>query len=492
MLQSLAFQFKRCRLLLLPVLLLLVMTLPHLDQGDFRRDTRRYAAIGLHMWTDGTLLHAYLNPETPYFDKCPMVLWIYGLCLKLFGVHLAVARAPSIAAALGVLCLSILAARRLGSRAEALVSGLVLALTIEFTRRTREISLDFWQLLFIMAAAYAVITAARLDRRRLLLIAGIFIGLALLCKPLFALVMVPLFALWLRWLGRGHWWRWVVFGTLPMALLVAVPWHLYMWHEYGPAFTDQYFFEEVVHRAMGAQAPRPPQYYLLVLVETYWPWALAVGYAVYARWRKPLPARRPARDLLLIGGASGLYLLLLLSLFTSKQINFALPLYPMLSWVAAAGLCRLPWAALRRSYQRGFAELAPVSLLLLLLLSLAPIQFHKPPSQDYLAVFRWLDQQAIPLRQLAHDFEDPDELCYFYLKRGHWLPSYNFASTHLPDAARPTYVLKRFYNSGPPSDQYVAFQSGEFAVLVPHPGTSAGAGPAPQTAAQTRDGPPLR
>src|SRR5215471_19532633 len=90
------------KLCLLPDIWLLAVTVPHLEQGDFRRDTGRYAAVGLYMWTDGSLLQPHLNPETPYFAKPPLGLWIHGLFLKIFGVHLTVARIPSILAALGV------------------------------------------------------------------------------------------------------------------------------------------------------------------------------------------------------------------------------------------------------------------------------------------------------------------------------------------------------------------------------------------------------
>ena len=124
----------------------------------------------------------------------------------------------------------------------------------------------------------------------------------------------------------------------------------------------------------------------------------------------------------------------------------------MLSWVAVAGLCRLPWTALRRWYQRGFAGLAPAILLLLLLLSLAPIRFQKPPGRDWQTLFHWLEKQAIPPRQLAHDFVDNDEVCYFYLKHGFWLPRFNSASTRSGNVAGPTYVLRQFGISPPPSD----------------------------------------
>src|SRR5262245_36161569 len=122
------------RLIWLPCLLLLCVTLPHLGQGDFRKDTGRYAAVGLYMWSGGDFLAPHLSPDQPYFNKPPLALWIHGLVLKIFGISVEAARVPSVAAALGVVALSVLTVRRLASRPEALVSGLVLALTYEFFR----------------------------------------------------------------------------------------------------------------------------------------------------------------------------------------------------------------------------------------------------------------------------------------------------------------------------------------------------------------------
>ena len=263
---------NRLKSVLLPCLVLLAVTLPHLEQGDFRRDTGRYAAVGLHMWTDGPFLVPYLNPQTPYFNKPPLGLWIHGAFLKTFGVRLTVARVPSVLAALGVVCLSVLTAMHIGSRAEAVVSGCVLALTYEFFRRTREISLDFWQLFFVMWAAYLVVTGAKSARRWPVVVAGLPLGLALLCKPFVALGVIPILALWLSILGRARWIALLATAALPLALLVAAPWHFYMWRLFGDAFLKQYLFHEVVQRAQGkleSVQTGPWYYYAAAIAKSY-------------------------------------------------------------------------------------------------------------------------------------------------------------------------------------------------------------------------------
>ena len=50
-------------------LLLLAVTLPRLWEGDFRRDSGRYAAVGMYMWQEGNLLAPQIGPGIPYFNK---------------------------------------------------------------------------------------------------------------------------------------------------------------------------------------------------------------------------------------------------------------------------------------------------------------------------------------------------------------------------------------------------------------------------------------
>jgi hypothetical protein len=292
------------------------------------------------------------------------------------------------------------------------------------------------------------------------------IGLALLCKPLVGLATLPLFGIWLWVLRRGGWWPWLALGTLPVALVVAMPWHLYMWHEFGRRFTNQYLIEEVVNRAKGMLAPNPPYYYLLALAKSYWPWALAVGYALYIRFGRSAAPRSTDRDLVILGGTWTLYTLILLSVFKGKQVNFALPLYPMLSWIAAAGICRVPWPRLRVWYARGLPGLATASVLLLVTLSLAPIRFQKPPDKDWLALFSWLDQQGIAPTQMAAKDLEYDDICYFYVKRGTWLPRIDTQNTEgHSNASMRDYILERTPGQMPTAEVPVLFKSGGLAVL---------------------------
>lgn len=454
---------SRLKLVGLPCLMLLCCTLPHLDQGDYRRDTGRYGAVGLYMWTDGTLGVPHLNPTTPYFNKPPLALAIHGLFLKVFGVHVAVARIPGVIAALGVVIFSVLTVGLLASRAEALVSGLVLATTYQFFRRTREISLDFWQLFFVMLAVYIIVRSLKRGTTAGLLLAGVPIGLALLCKPMVALAMLPVIAAWAAIMGQRRAAIWLLTGTPLVALLVALPWHLYMWSLFGPAFTQQYFGHEVLSRAEGKLKTNPFYYYFKNILTTYWPWLLAVAWAIRQRWgRAGQPQRRRCRDIILLGCVwvgSGL---LMLTFFPDKKVNYPLPLYPMLSWVAAAGLCRLPWRSWRTWYARGFTGLAPVTGGLLILLSVLPIQFAAPPDADWQALFRWLREEHIPPSSVYHYSLKPELICYYYL----WAGAFPLPFDPNPTAPVEQLVLmQRDPRSDPSPDVPPLFKSGNLAVF---------------------------
>lgn len=315
---------------LLPAIALLAFTLPHLGQGDWRTDTGRYAAIGLQAWADGLFWTLHTHPDQPWFNKPPLAIWIHGLFLSTFGPSLWVARLPSVIAALGALLGSIHLVRAFHGRSVALAAGLVLALTYEFFRRTREVSLDLWQLMFIVLAAdaFARSLLAKRGAAASAGVAGVMLGLALMCKPMTALVTVPIFAALLL-IKRRPAGLWRLIPMLAAAGVVALPWHLSMLALHGAAFTGR-MNHEVLDRAAGEFEREPLWYYVAMLARTYWPWLPALLAGAVA-----LPAFRGR-------GAAGLRFaaiwlvswLVVLSLFPDKAPRYAVPLFPAAAWLA--------------------------------------------------------------------------------------------------------------------------------------------------------------
>ncbi|MDD5140486.1 MAG: glycosyltransferase family 39 protein [Verrucomicrobiales bacterium] len=450
----------------LALIILLVVTVPHLEQGDYSRDTGRYAAVGLYMFDGGDPLAPHLNPETPYFNKPPLALVIHGIFLKIFGAHVAVARIPSVLAALSVVLLSMLSLRQIGSRSEAVVSGVVLALSYEFSRRTREISLDFWQLFFVMFAVYFVLRSAKEDSPWRLLLAGVFIGLGLLCKPLVALGTIPVFAAWLVTSRRATLLPWLFLGTLPVAVLVAAPWHIYMYCKFGHAFLAQYFGNQILDRALGLQLNQPFIYYFKLIAQTYWPWLIVLACAFYRRGWKYVPGREMRRDTFLFAAIWVAVILLGISCFPDKKPNYALPLYPMMSWLVAWGLCRIKWVKLRKWYRRDFPWFKISFAALGIALSVAPVQLQPPADPNWKSILHWFSDRHVPPDQVVYYKLSANDVCYYYLQTGNWPRDIQ----ELPDAKKNAsvsnlFVIARSAQISEDLDQATLLKAGKLAIL---------------------------
>lgn len=399
---------------LLPAVFLLAVSLPHLDQGDFRTDTGRYAAVGLQAWRDPSLFWTpHLHPAVPYFNKPPLVFWIHGLVLHVCGVSLVAARLPSIAAALGCLLLTVGLAHRLLGRTTALSSGIALALTYEFFRRTREISLDLWQLFFMLTALWFVVRAVQRRAGAGFALAGLAIGLALLCKPLTALIVIPILMVCVRGSDRLR----LLSQTLPVALAVAAPWHLSMWHMHGREFIDQYFGHEVLERAFGHIHRQPAGYYLAQIGSTYWPWLAPAAVGVWHVLRRRTAPKRH-RGLVL----AAVWLVVwgvVLSAFPDKRPRYGLPLYPALALLAGYGLVRCPLKRLRLMARVRIARrTGAVTVCVAVAAACLPLRIQAPPDPDRAALIEWV-RKAGPDPIYAAALSSNDE-GLLYLRTGRW------------------------------------------------------------------------
>lgn len=407
------------RLYALPAALVLCLTIPKLWQGIFAVDTGWYAAIGLQGWRaagEGDWSHLWSltgyggpGPEgTPYFNKPPLAFWIHGFVLWLMGPSILAARLPSVVAAIGSVLCTVAAVRTASGRRTAVLAGIVLAMTLEFTRHARAISLDMWQLLFFCAALWIACSAVASGRGRRLAALGVPIGLALLTKPLVGLIPLAIVAVWLVWIGRARWCGWVLAAAL-VAAAIAAPWHVSMYAIHGEAFTSAYFGREIMQRAAGriegmnADATSP-LYYLVELARQYWPWLITVVLAI-AAWVRRAWAGRGAPPPAGVGQAGwaewaswGLKLavlwslawLVLLSMFADKRPRYLLPAYPAWSWMTAVWLVHDAPAWVKR-VRNGVERWAlPVGAVAAAVVAVAPIRLDRGRGAHYPAMFERL------------------------------------------------------------------------------------------------------
>lgn len=439
-----------------PALVLLAVTLPHLGQGGFRTDTARYAAVGLQAWRDPALFWTpHLQPCEPYFNKPPLVFWIHGLFLHGCGVSVAVARIPSILAAIVVVMLTVAIARRWMGNATALAAGCVLALTYEFFRRTREISLDLWQLAFMLAGVWLYGRAAALKSRRRAFLAGIACGLALLCKPFMALLAAAMIFCMCRRAG-------LVLSFLAAMVLVAAPWHLSMVWMHGEAFVAQYLGREILQRAQGVIHAEPWWYYAVEMGRSYWPWWPALAAGVWHMVRRS--GSRHHRAAL---GSALVWLAvwaLALSCFPDKRPRYALPLYPAMALVAGYGLAVLPWRGLRVWYRRRLPLTAAVVVLLGCAAALLPLRVQAAADRDLDALIAWCRER--PGETFYSAALSTNDEGYFYLMLGRW-PEVIPAGRWKHRAGTVFLIYTETLQPKPRHREAVVFRAGPYCVTQP-------------------------
>lgn len=451
----------------LPVLLLLAVTLPHLEQGDFRVETAHYAAVGLQAWKNHALFWTpHEHPSVCYFNKPPLVFWIHGLFLYLFGVTLTAARIPSILAAVGCVLFTIGIAQRLSGRLFALATGCVMALTYEFFRRSREICLDMWQLLFMLAAAWIWVATKKNKDQHWSWLSGIPLGLALMCKPLMALMLIPILFVWLYLARRtrpfpGYPLRSyrAIFVLTLVAVLIALPWHASMIHLYGDSFVRQYFGQEVVARLQGLRNREPAWYYLNEIGRTYWPWMLALGAGLFRWWRGP--TSRHHHHLLLMAFVWAGTWAIGLTLFPDKRPRYELPLYPMMAMIAAYGLSTCSWMPLRQWYRRGLPATALLVIVTSLIIHFLPIRFQDLPEKNLTALTDWArGQKAEQVYSTGMTAIDESTI---YLKAGYWPTPLRLAPKPLHPGSLLIYPVP-FEQKLPPSARPI-FAQGPYRVV---------------------------
>jgi len=128
-------------------------------------------------------------------DKLPGALWIQALSVRLFGVHAwAIALPQAVEGALTVLVLYRTVSRLAGPRA-AIVAACVLAVSPATVTLDRGNISDTLLVLLLVLAADSLVAAVVSGRRRSLLMAGLWVGLAFQAKMIEAWLVLPALAL---------------------------------------------------------------------------------------------------------------------------------------------------------------------------------------------------------------------------------------------------------------------------------------------------------
>jgi 4-amino-4-deoxy-L-arabinose transferase-like glycosyltransferase len=207
------------------------------------------------------------NNLYPYFWKPPLHTWAISLGYKLIGINELAVRLPSLFSGLGILILTFLLARKLFPKQKqiAYVATLILVSLNDFSFLVSYGNSDSLLLFLVLLSLYFALCKSN----RAAILAGLFLGLAFLIKSV-AIFWLPLVILisWLYLKFKNYQKKGLIIAL--SALVVALPWLVFMYFKFGNLFWERFFLANTIERLQGLSGNQAPVYWYLIYIVHFW------------------------------------------------------------------------------------------------------------------------------------------------------------------------------------------------------------------------------
>jgi 4-amino-4-deoxy-L-arabinose transferase-like glycosyltransferase len=356
-------------------------------------DEGMHAETSKEMVLSGDWITPTFNGER-FYDKPILHSWFVALSFLIFGFTEFAARFPAALLGLGGVLLTYLLGKRMFGSTAGLVSGVILATSLEYFLLTQTVVHDSSLAFFMLLALFCFYTAYRDERHRGWYF-GLFytsLGLCVLSKGPLGLglpgLIVGLFLLLRKRLGFLKEMR-IGWGVV-IFLAVAAPWYVLISLR-NPGYAGYFFIQNNLMRFASSHARHhePFYFYVPVLFGGLLPWSFLLPTAFVRSFRISLGKIREDELFLLLWLFSvfGFF-----SLASSKLPTYLLPLFP-----AGALLLGALWKDLMERPTPGLQKWVFYSCAVFMgsaVLGLAYSGFHPPSGlkTDYdldLLRFKW-------------------------------------------------------------------------------------------------------
>jgi 4-amino-4-deoxy-L-arabinose transferase-like glycosyltransferase len=271
----------------------------------------------------------------PQFEKPPLIYWLLEIAFKTFGESPFSARLfPAVFATLGVMAVYFLGLMGFKDERKAFLSALVLATCAFYAGMGKTVFTDMVFSVFILGALTMFMLGFTGRRRQGIGFIGfyIFCALATLTKSPIGLLIpqaaVILFLLYQRQINFLKNW-WVPTGVL-LYLVLALPWYVYIYDQYGRAFIQEFFYNDHWRRLLAAEHRGNDHwfFYPMTMVAGLFPWSLFL-LAAWVDLFKRLKSSVTVIDYLCLSWI--LAVLMVFQMAHSKLASYILPLFPALA-----------------------------------------------------------------------------------------------------------------------------------------------------------------
>jgi 4-amino-4-deoxy-L-arabinose transferase-like glycosyltransferase len=293
-------------------------------------DEQTYMQWAFYMYRSGDYVTPWASGTVAlWIGKPPLFMWLLSLAFQMFGATTFAVRFWSpIFAGLAMVTVYFLG-KALYNRTVGFASALVLGSFSTFYAFARLAMTDMAFVFFGLASLFFAIKHQQTQSSRYLLFCGVFFGLALMTKQVVAFAVPLLILLYLLSAQKSIkplFGRQFALRFWGVALLIFLPWVLYMSASYGVPFLDWFFVYSVFSRAVEALEGHAGGllYYFGYLWSAEWWMAVlpfAAGLCVFRA-----VFRHSRNDLFVVG-----WMVLLLAAFSLVQTKlewYILPVFP--------------------------------------------------------------------------------------------------------------------------------------------------------------------
>jgi len=284
--------------------------------------------------------HEWMTPlifGQPQFEKPPLTYWLLETAFKTWGESPFTARFfPAIFATIGVMAIYFLALMGFKDERKAFLSAIVLATSGFYAAMGKMVFTDTIFTVFILLAMTMFVFGYTYPRRQDVSFIGFyfFCALATLTKGPLGLVIpqmtVILFLLYQRQTAFLK--NWYLLAGLFLYLVIALPWYVLIYDQYGQAFIHEFFYNDHWRRFLTAEHRSNDHwfFYPLTMVGGLFPWTIFLVAACVDLFKR-LKSSVAGMDYLNLSWI--LSVLLVFQFAHSKLASYILPLFPAMALI---------------------------------------------------------------------------------------------------------------------------------------------------------------
>ncbi|MCK5214736.1 MAG: glycosyltransferase family 39 protein [Candidatus Omnitrophica bacterium] len=245
-----------------------------------------YAQTAKEMFERNEWLTPYIFDQ-PQFEKPVLFYWLIIPALKIFGMTSFAARFwPAFFGILGVVVTYWISWMMFGNKRTSFLSACILCSSFIYVALSRAVITDIVFSTWVITSIgfFYLAYQKRKYKTSGIILMSAFAGIAVLTKGLlglcFPLAVIAIYLLMrkdMSFLKTPA----VLWGML-VFLIIALPWHLWMYHAHGQSFIDEYFHNVHVRRLFDAEHQKCDTwyFYFMTMIGGVFPWTFYVIPAV--------------------------------------------------------------------------------------------------------------------------------------------------------------------------------------------------------------------